>query len=376
MDICRSAEIAKQLISFPSVTPDDAGALDYIKSLLESVGFKVVIKEFGPVRNLYAEHGSSGRNICFAGHIDVVDPINISLWDSDPFNAYEKAGLLYGRGATDMKGALASALDAAISFAQNYKDHAGKLSVLITSDEEVGRYEGTQAMLKWLYENGYKIDFAIIGEPTCEEKIGDIIKIGRRGSINFDLLLRGTAGHVAYPEKAQNPIPLAAKIICALSNLKLDNGNDYFDKSNLECTNIEIGNKTTNVIPAEVQMLFNVRFNNEHSAADIESTVYTAISEIYDDFMLNAEYASEAFLVDIVDFHNEFADIVEKYCEVKPKFATNGGTSDARFFKDYCSLLEFGVTNSSAHKINEFVKISDLQILKNVYYEAILKFCN
>jgi succinyl-diaminopimelate desuccinylase len=368
-------EIAKKLISFPSVTPNDAGALDYIKELLESAGFVVIIKQFGEVRNLYAERGEGGQNLCFAGHIDVVDPIDKSLWNSDPFEPCEKDGFLYGRGATDMKTAVAAGLDAAMSFVKQNKDHKQKISFLITSDEEVGSPDGTLGMLKWLYAEGYKIDFAIIGEPTCEKEIGDIIKIGRRGSVNFKLQIHGVAGHAAYHEQAVNPVKIAAKVVNALYELKLDSGNANFDPSNLEVTNIYVGNESTNVIPANTDIYFNIRFNNEYKGKELHDIIYNKIISIHSKIDLHTHYSAESFLVQKTSFHHDFASIVEKNCGVRSRFATNGGTSDARFIKDYCNLLEFGVVNTSAHKINEFVKISDLQTLKNVYYDAISRFC-
>jgi succinyl-diaminopimelate desuccinylase len=368
-------EIAKKLISFPSITPNDAGALDYIKELLESSGFKVIIKQFGEVRNLYAERGDVGRNLCFAGHIDVVDPMARSLWDSHPFEPHEKDGILYGRGATDMKSGVAAGLAAAISFVEKNKSYKGKISFLITSDEEVGSPDGTLGMLKWLDSEGYKIDFAIIGEPTCEKEIGDIIKIGRRGSVNFKLCIRGVAGHAAYPEQAVNPLKIGAKVINTLYDLKLDDGNIDFAPSNLEVTNIDVGNKSTNVIPAEVEVLFNIRFNNKHTGRELRDIIYDKILSIHKNIDLVTHYSAEPFIVERIGFHDDFASIVEKHCGMMPRFATNGGTSDARFIKDYCNLLEFGVVNTSAHKINEFVKISDLQTLKNVYYDAISRFC-
>ena len=373
-------DITKALISFPSVTPADQGGLDYIKELLEPIGFRVYIEEFSDgdhkVRNLYAEHGESGKNLCFAGHIDVVHPIDESAWDTPPFIASERDGKLYGRGACDMKGSLAAFLSSAIEFVSDHPDHKGKISFLITADEEEGSYEGTRSMLKWMKDRNIKIDFAIVGEPTCEKDFGDIIKIGRRGSINFKLIVKGIAGHVAYPQNAKNPIFMASEVISTLSAIKLDDGNEYFDASNLEFTTIDIGNMATNVIPAAVNIAFNIRFNNYHNAKGLAEQIESIIKDVCGDcYETSYTSSAESFLVEKEEFHDDFARIVHNHSGIKSKFSTGGGTSDARFIKDYCPLLEFGVCNSSAHKINEFVDINDLQKLRNVYYDSILKFC-
>ena len=373
-------DITKKLISYPSITPNDQGGLDYIKGLLDPIGFRVYIEEFSDgdhkVRNLYAEHGKSGKNLCFAGHIDVVHPVDEFAWDSPPFTANERDGKLYGRGSCDMKGSIGASLSAAIKFVSENPNHGGKISFLITADEEEGSYEGTRSMLKWMEEQNIKIDFAVVGEPTCEKDFGDIIKIGRRGSVNFNLIIKGLAGHVAYPDNAKNPIPMVSEVISALSDVKLDDGNEYFSASNLEFTTIDVGNIATNVIPSAVNMAFNIRFNNYHNAKGLANNIESIIRDVCGDcYELSYASSAESFLVEKEEFHDDFAEIVQNYSGVKPKFSTGGGTSDARFIKDYCSLLEFGVCNSSAHKINEFVDISDLQKLKNVYYDAILKFC-
>ncbi|CAK6510250.1 succinyl-diaminopimelate desuccinylase [Rickettsia helvetica] len=373
----------KDLIGFKSVTPESDGAIEYIDDLLKQHGFKTEIKIFGDskseqVTNLYAVFGSNEPNICFVGHVDVVPAGNHELWhNSNPFKANEQDGKIYGRGVVDMKGAIACFLAAGLDFIKNNTDFKGSVSFLLTSDEEGKAKHGTKEMLQYIYDQGYKMDFAIVGEPTCEKEIGDIIKIGRRGSINFKLNIEGLAGHVAYPHKANNPLPCLIRILNELTNIKLDEGTEFFQSSNLEVTNIDVSNNTLNVIPTSTEAFFNIRFNNLHNAETlrqlIEQIVKRYCKEYKVDYKIEYNSSAGSFIQNPNDKIKQFAKVVEQTLKIKPEFSTSGGTSDARFVKNYCSLVEFGLLSETAHKINEYTKISDLQKLYDVYYNFLME---
>lgn len=368
-------KILNDLISKRSISPDDAGLLDYISEILSKAGFNCVIKEFGEnaelTKNLYAEFGAVGKNLCFAGHVDVVPPGNEESWSYDPFSMQIIDGKIYGRGAVDMKGAIAAMIQAGIDWS---KSNNGRVSYLITSDEEASAKYGTKSMLHWMEENNIKIDFAIIGEPTSSKEFGDIIKIGRRGSINFNLKIIGKQGHAAYPELSVNPNHILINIINKLINYKIDDGNKNFEKSTLQVTSIDVGNPTSNIIPEEARAKFNIRFCNEKSAEEIIQEIKTIINSCHDNYNLEYDISARAFLSENHPFTSNFKQIVEKECGVSTIFSTSGGTSDARFIKDYCPLLEFGLLNSTAHHIDECTEISHLQKLFHVYYKAINSF--
>jgi succinyl-diaminopimelate desuccinylase len=372
-------DLAKKLISYHSITPDQAGSIDFIKDLLEENGFATFKYEFGPedarVTNLYAEKGT-GPNLCFAGHVDVVPTGDLNEWSSLPFNPIEVEGTIFGRGAVDMKGAIAAALAASLNYSNKNPQGEFKISFLLTSDEEGPGIYGTKELLRKIYENGHKIDFAIVGEPTCDEVMGDIIKIGRRGSINFSLKILGKQGHVAYPQKALNPNPLLIEALSKLIAYKFDHGNDFFDPTCLQITSIDTGNPTRNIIPSSSSALFNIRYSTEHNEHSLVEIVKGIIDLVTKDYQLEYKNSANPFLGNITSFKKEFADIVRSVTGVNPVFSTTGGTSDARFIKDYTDFLEFGLLNSTAHKIDECCKISDLQMLYNVYYMAIEKFKN
>ncbi len=373
----------KDLIGFKSVTPESDGAIEYIDDLLKQHGFKTEIKIFGDskseqVTNLYAVFGSNEPNICFVGHVDVVPAGHYELWhNADPFKAHEQRWKIYGRGVVDMKGAIACFLEASLDFIKNNTNFKGSVSFLLTSDEEGKAKYGTKEMLQYIYGQGHKIDFAIVGEPTCEKEIGDTIKIGRRGSVNFKLNIEGLSGHVAYPYKANNPLPCLIKILNELTNIRLDEGTEFFQSSNLEVTNIDVGNNTTNVIPASAETSFNIRFNNLHNAETLAKQVEEIIKQHCKEYKVNSklEYSSSAdsFIQNPNDKIKDFADIVERVLKIKSEFSTSGGTSDARFVKDYCPLVEFGLLSETAHKINEYTEISDLQKLYDVYYNFLME---
>lgn len=376
-------QLLEKLLRFESITPHDKGALVFISELLSQNGFTSYIKEFGPqkVSNLYSVYNSDHTsphfpfNICFAGHLDVVPPGE--NWSTNPFIAEYKNGKIYGRGTVDMKGAVACMLTATINLLDNYRsnnkiDHIKKnISFLFTSDEEGDAEYGTKKMLEWMKTNGHSIDFAIIGEPTCEEHIGDAIKIGRRGSMHCYLEVHGKQGHVAYPHLANNPNPIIIRILHDIINLDLNDGDDIFESSHIEVVSIDTNNKVSNVIPQESTAKFNIRFNVNSSVDKIQNILHNTIKSHASDYNLSIKVTAEPFLSKPHYMRDIFANAVEKITTIKPKQTTSGGTSDARFIKDHCSAVEFGLLSSMAHKIDEYVKISDLQTLYDVYYLAL-----
>ena len=370
--------ILDRLISFKSVTPQGLDALEFIADYLKPLGFKCLIKTFGPkdeVANLYAVRGNQAPNICFAGHVDVVPPLNEDLWQSDPFKMTIKDdNIVVGRGVVDMKGAIACALAAVEKFIREYEDHNGSISFLLTTDEEGDGTYGLQKMLEYIKDTQPKIDFCILGEPTTRRNIGDTIKIGRRGSINFDLKIKGKQGHVAYPDKAINPMPIKTKILYDLVTNKLDDGTEFFQSSNLEITSMEGVNLVTNIIPESVKVKFNIRFNDHHTPQTLIDRVTGVIEQYSSAYELHNTCSSLPFIQAYSKQMQCFADLVQQETNIKPDIETNGGTSDARFIHRYAQVVEFGLNCNPAHQINEYSTIYDLQILANVYYNSLVKF--
>jgi succinyl-diaminopimelate desuccinylase len=365
-------DLASKLISFPSVTPHSAGSVEFVENLLTKGGFECFIKEFdlgdgssGVVTNIYAQSGTKGPNICFLGHLDVVPPGNFQDWKYDPFAGIVVEGVLFGRGAVDMKGPIASALAAFLEFKESNAD--AKISFLLTSDEEGLARGGVRKMLPWMEERNLKIDFAIVGEPTCQNKVGENVAIGRRGSINFVLIIKGKQGHVAYPESFHNPIDLALKVLTELKNTELDQGNDRFIPSSLNITSFDVGNYTTNVVPAKVEIRFNIRFNDNFDEESILKMVRSLIKIPQENFELKHECGSLPFLSKDSDFITRFAQISEQVTGIKPELITSGATSDARFVAKYCPCLEFGLQYVRAHQVDESASLQDLEQLKQVY---------
>jgi len=368
-------DILKNLISAKSVSPNDAGLMNYISEILSSKGFTCFVKEFGEgdkkTSNLYAVHGSKGKNLCFAGHVDVVPSGDEALWTYPPYFMSEIGDKIYGRGAVDMKGAVSCMMQALIDYSDS---NNGTVSLLLTSDEEASGEFGMKKMLEWMIQENIKIDFAIVGEPTSDKQMGDIIKIGRRGSVNFSLKVNGRQGHVAYPDLAINPNRLIVKVLNDLQEYEIDSGNEFFQSSNLEIVSIDVGNNTSNVIPQSANARFNIRFNNIKTSEKIISEVNSIVAKHTDDFELKSNVSAEAFSVPITDFTKEFLSLVAEICKVDTKFSTSGGTSDARFIKDMCPLLEFGLLNKTAHQIDEYTENTHLQNLYSVYYGAIKSY--
>jgi len=362
--------LAQALIRRPSVTPADAGALDVLQAALEGMGFACRRLPFGDVDNLYARLGDSGPNFCFAGHTDVVPPGE--GWRHAPFEGVIEDGTLHGRGAADMKSAIA-AFVAAVARIGKQK---GSISLLITGDEEGVGVNGTQKVLGWLKENGERLDHCLVGEPTATARAGDTIKIGRRGSLNVELAATGVQGHVGYPAKAKNPIPSLALLVTRLSAHKLDDGSAHFDPSTLCFTTIDVGNPATNVIPGEARARLNIRFNDRHTPqsliAWIEDEAAKVVTQTGAEISVTPQVSGVSFLTPPGAFTALVADAVRTVTGTAPQFSTSGGTSDARFIKDSCPVLELGLAGATMHKVDECVPVAEIAALTDIY-AAILK---
>jgi succinyl-diaminopimelate desuccinylase len=372
-------ELSQALIRCPSVTPADAGALAVVDAALTPLGFachRLKFAESGtaPIENLYARIGTQGPNFCFAGHTDVVPPGDAKLWRHDPFAAVIDSGTLYGRGAADMKSAIAAFIAAASRYIESGKPY-GSISLLITGDEEGIATNGTAKVLTWLAEKGERLDHCIVGEPTSEVRAGDTIKIGRRGSLNTRLAVRGTQGHVAYPKRAANPLPAMAALVTLLSSEVLDQGNEHFDPSTLNFTTIDTGNTATNVIPAEAKAGFNIRFTDQHTPDSLKARIAKAVDTIRKQFGCEIEtifqLSGVSFLTAPGPFTNLLSNAVRNVTGKVPQYSTTGGTSDARFIKDYCPVAELGLSNATMHKANECSKIEDIHLLADIYTQVL-----
>jgi succinyl-diaminopimelate desuccinylase len=362
--------LAQALIRRPSVTPKDAGALDVLEAVLKDIGFTTHRLPFGDIDNLYARLGDAGPHFCFAGHTDVV-PVGEG-WNADPFAAEVKDGMLYGRGAADMKSAIA----AFVSAAARIGTPKGSISLLITGDEEGVAVNGTVKLLEWLKARGEKIDHCVVGEPTSVGQAGDTLKIGRRGSINFKVTVTGVQGHVGYPQKAKNPIPALAELVTQLAAHKLDKGNDHFDPSTLAFTSMDVGNDTTNVIPGEARAAFNIRFNDKHTPDSLINWVQDRSQRIAQEsgcaITVTSQTSGVSFLTAPGKFTQLVSDTVSSVTGQSPFFSTSGGTSDARFIKDICPVVELGLAGGTMHKADECVPVAEIAALTNIY-EALLK---
>ena len=366
-------ELTRALIRCPSVTPEDAGALGVLQAALEGLGFachRLTFSQAGTadVDNLYARIGRKQPNFCFAGHTDVVPVGDEAAWSVDPFGAELVDGVLYGRGAVDMKGAVACFVAAAARFLAARGDgFDGSISLLITGDEEGSAINGTRKVLEWMAENGERIDVCVVGEPTNPTRLGDMIKIGRRGSLTGRLNVRGTQGHVAYPQLADNPIPRLVRTLAALTEAPLDEGSEHFQPSNLEVTTIDVGNTASNVIPAAAGATFNIRFNDHHSADSLVEWLRATCAAHAGAHDLDLHIGGEAFLTPPGHLSDLLGSAVERVLGVRPELGTTGGTSDARFIKDYCPVAEFGLVGQTMHKVDERVTAGDLRALTDVY---------
>ncbi len=361
--------LAAELIRRPSVTPSDAGAIPHLAAALERLGFTCHIEEFtepgtAPVLNLYARLGQSGRNFCFAGHTDVVPPGNRQSWTVDPFGGEIVNGMLYGRGAADMKGAIACFTAATARFlARRGPAFGGSISLLITGDEEGVSINGTRKLLDWVAARGERLDACIVGEPTCAKTLGDMVKIGRRGSLNGHLTVEGIQGHTAYPHLADNAAHRLVAMLHALTAAPLDRPSAHFQASSLQISTIDIGNPATNVIPGMARASFNIRYNDRWSSAWLEEK----LAAIGGRYKLDIQVSGESFLVPPGEVSNILSAAIERVTGRRPELSTTGGTSDARFIHRFCPLAEFGLVGLSMHKVDEHVPLADLAALTDIY---------
>jgi succinyl-diaminopimelate desuccinylase len=373
-----AVEIAQALIRCPSVTPLDEGALDALGKILKGAGYAVERVPFSDantpdIDNLFAKIGAGAPHFVFAGHTDVVPPGDAARWKHAPFSGEIVNGELFGRGACDMKGAIAAFTAAAVRFG---KPRRGTISFLITGDEEGPAVNGTRKLLRWAHERGEKFDHCLLGEPTNVDALGDMAKIGRRGSLSGTLIFRGVQGHVAYPHLAENPVPPLLHALAALTDEPLDQGSEHFDASNLEITSLETGNPAFNVIPAETRAQFNIRFNDKHTADSLRDLVLNRVIAAVGDtpFQIDWEPSSDCFLTERGDFVDLVAATIEAETGRAPKLSTTGGTSDARFIKDYCPVVEFGLVGQTMHKIDERAPVADIEKLSQIYLRILDRY--
>lgn len=369
--------IAQSLISCPSITPKNEGVMEVLEGHLKAIGFACHRVTFSdapgePTENLYARLGTAQPNLCFAGHVDVVPVGDRAAWSVDPFGGEVKDGYLYGRGTEDMKGALAAFIAAAAEFAKT--PFKGSLSFLITGDEEGVAVNGTRKMLPWLKAKGEVIDGCIVGEPTNPTTLGEMAKIGRRGSAYGILTVKGKQGHAAYPEMANNPVTTILQVLHKLKTTPIDAGSKFFPPSNLEITSVDVNNMAGNVIPAQATARFNIRFNDQHNAQSIRAWVDAQIASVPGDYDLQWRVSGESFITPPGKLSNVLVDAVKEVSGLTPSLSTTGGTSDARFIKDICPVVEFGTTGSRAHAVDERVKIEDLHKLKAIYLRVMQQY--
>lgn len=375
-------EHAVNLIRCESVTPVEGGALDYLERVLSEAGFRCTRLPFSEagtpdVDNLYAEIGAGAPHLMFAGHTDVVPPGPLDAWSHPPFEGVAVDGKLYGRGAADMKGGIACFLEAALAFVSSQQLN-GTLSFLITGDEEGPAINGTVKMLKWLSEQSIKPDHALVGEPTNPNFVGEAIKIGRRGSLNGWLTVHGKQGHVAYPHLASNPIDGIALALVALKADELDHGTEHFLPSHLEITSVDVGNETVNVIPSSARCHFNIRYNDSHTAADLESLVEEkiagALNKLDLTYELKFQRSADCFVTQPGPWVEALTQSITHITDMQPSLSTSGGTSDARFIKNVCPVVELGLSNATIHQIDEHVTLKDMEQLTRIYAEFLKRY--
>jgi succinyl-diaminopimelate desuccinylase len=375
-------ELAQALIRCESVTPIEGGALSTLEGWLAPLGFACERMPFTDdgtpdVDNLFARAGSpnAGPHICFAGHTDVVPIGDRADWKHGPFDADIADGVLYGRGTVDMKGAIAAFVAASAAYVEETgADLPGAISFLITGDEEGPSVNGTKKMLPVLAERGERFDACIVGEPTNPDAMGDMIKIGRRGSLNGVLTVNGVQGHVAYPERADNPVHNILPLLNALVQERLDEGHPHFPPSSLQATSIDVGNATTNLIPAKAQARFNVRFNANFDSAALETEIRRRLDAVGQPYTLQVAVSGESFVTEPGPLTETIAEAVEAVSGRRPEFSTSGGTSDARFIKDYCPVVELGLISATAHQVDEHVATADIEALAETYLHVLRKF--
>ncbi len=367
MTLIDPVALTQALVRCPSVTPEDAGAQDVLRNALNTLGFTCRDLPFGNIKNLLARKGQDGPHLCFCGHTDVVPPGDLALWSFDPFTAVCHEGKIIGRGTADMKANIAAFVAAVSHYLKDKPDFKGSISFLITGDEEAEAVNGTVKVLSWMKDNGQLADFYLVGEPSNPEALGDEIKIGRRGSLTGAITVRGTQGHVAYPDRADNPLPKLVRLLAALDAHIFDQGTEHFPATNLEIVTIDTGNKASNVIPAAGHAKFNVRFNDRWNAQTLEEKIRAVLDQTGIAYELHTTSNAQAFLTQPGTLTDLVSRAVEDVTGRKPKLSTGGGTSDARFAALYGPVVEFGLINETIHKIDEHVVIEDLHALTHIY---------
>ena len=383
MKTLNQLQLAKELIRFPSITPVDAGIMKFLEKKLKRLGFKTKTLEFKergfkPVKNLYARFGNKSPNFCYAGHLDVVPPGNIKDWTTNPFKPSIKRGHLIGRGANDMKSSIAAFVSAVSKFLSKNKKFNGSISLLITGDEEGDAVNGTKKVVEFLRKKREKINFCLVGEPTNPNVLGEMIKIGRRGSLTGKLIIFGLQGHVAYPSRANNPSTTIVNILKELKEIKFDKGTKDFQPTNLEVTKININNTADNVIPATAEATFNIRFNNKHSSNSLKkklNKIFRKMTKKHKSkFKIEYRVSGEAFLTKPNKTTFMIQNIIKKITKLKPKLSTTGGTSDLRFIRTICPGLEFGLVGKTMHKVDEAVSLKDLKRLTKIYENILINY--
>ena len=376
-DATAALDLARLLVGRPSVTPADAGAMDVLQAALEPLGFHCRRMPFGEVENLYARWGTKGPNLCYAGHTDVVPPGDERAWTHPPFDAVVADGVLHGRGSADMKSGIAAFVVAAAA-ALRRGDVTGSLSLLITGDEEGVAVDGTKRVVRALQAEGERIDHCVVGEPSSVSAVGDVIKVGRRGSLNAWITVEGRQGHVAYPERAANPIPVLTRLLERLQGHVLDQGWPAFPASNLEVTTIDVANPAMNVIPASAEARLSIRFNPAHTGesliAWLQEEVRAAEAECGLTVRLRTLHSGDAFLTEPGPFVDLVLDSVEETLGRRPEPSTSGGTSDARFIRALCPVVELGLVGTTIHQVDERVPLAEIEQLQRVYERLIARY--
>lgn len=369
-----AAQLCAELIRCRSVTPEEGGAITLLERFLRDAGFACTRISRGGIENLHARWGDATPVFGFAGHTDVVPVGNAAAWSVDPFGAEVRDGMMWGRGATDMKSGVA-AFVAAVCRLVREAPPEGSIALLITGDEEGDARDGTVAILDWMETAGETLDVCIVGEPTSVSNLGDVIKIGRRGSMTGTLTVRGKQGHAAYPERAVNPLPLLSRICARLAQTPLDEGTEHFQASTLALTSIDVGNPVSNVIPAEGRVVFNIRFNELHRSSDISNWVARTVYQEAECSECSTELcwkvSGESFLTEPGTFTALLCDVVEKHCGERPDMTTGGGTSDARFITRLCPVVELGLVGDTMHQVDERVPVSDIRQLSEIYFDVL-----
>lgn len=372
-------DLTQKLVRCRSITPEDDGALATLAAPLEACGFQIhwlPFEEVGaaPVSNFFAQFGESGKHLCYLGHTDVVPVGTEKDWTHPPFEADIVDGILYGRGAADMKSGNAAFVAAAERFIRTYPDFGGSISLLITGDEEGVGINGTEKIVKWMVTENRLPDVALVGEPGNPERMGQLVRVGRRGSWNGILSVDGVQGHSAYPERADNPVPKLVDLLHILTHHELDQGNEFFPKSHMVVASVDVGNTAHNIIPAHATALLNVRFNDMWTAQTLEDHIRSLLDRAGISYSLKGWSNSASFLVKDTGWRDMVAEAVREVSGTAPEFSTGGGTSDARFIAPFCPVVEYGVVNESIHKVDEHVRVDDILTLTETYFRILKKY--